>query len=119
MFREQVCRVPSLQIRRNRLLLRVGPETCQLPHSSALAVPPPVNDAAHCFFDGRYHLFDRHVAVSLRHDQVASLLRGPCRAFLLDRFFLLERLFRQVRIPRPARHWRHLHRVRPLPGPRE
>src|SRR5215510_13232403 len=32
-FREQACRVPFLQIRRNRLLLRVGRETCQSPHS--------------------------------------------------------------------------------------
>jgi hypothetical protein len=30
-------------------------------------VPPPVNNAAHRFFDGCYHLLDRHVAVSLRH----------------------------------------------------
>jgi hypothetical protein len=32
-FREQACRVPFLQIRRNRLPLRVGRETCQSPHS--------------------------------------------------------------------------------------
>ena len=28
--------------------------------------PPPLNNAAHRFFDGCYHLLDRHVAVSLR-----------------------------------------------------
>jgi hypothetical protein len=82
-----------------------------------LAVPPPpLNNAAHRFFHGRYHLFDRHVAVSLRHGHVAlrksavgpvdvinplsqALLALP---FLLE-IALLERLFRQVRIPRPAR----------------
>src|SRR5262249_52567438 len=35
--------------------------------------PPPVDHAAHRFFDGCYHLLDRHVAVSLRHGSVASL----------------------------------------------
>src|SRR5215831_8386609 len=39
--------------------------------------PPLVNNAAHRFFDGCYHLFDRHVAVSLRHGHVASLFQGP------------------------------------------
>src|SRR5262245_18321112 len=29
--------------------------------------PPPINSATHCFFDGRYHLIDCDVAVSLCH----------------------------------------------------
>src|SRR5215469_1333383 len=46
------CRAPFLQIRRNRLLPQVERETCESPHSSVLAGPPPVNSATHCFFDG-------------------------------------------------------------------
>src|SRR5262249_25977731 len=43
--------------------------------------PPPVNNAAHRFFDGCDHLFDRHVAVSLRHGPVASLFSSaPTRS---------------------------------------
>src|SRR5262245_1751232 len=30
-------------------------------------VPPPVNSATHCFFDGCHHLIDGDVAVGLRH----------------------------------------------------
>src|SRR5262249_47629938 len=41
-------------------------------------VAPPVNGATHRFFDGCYHLLDRHVAVNLRHGPVASL-SGCCR----------------------------------------
>src|SRR5262245_33932505 len=37
-------------------------------------VTPAVNDPAHRFFDGCYHLLDRHVAVSLRHGPAACRL---------------------------------------------
>src|SRR5262249_13766758 len=46
--------------------------------------PPPVDSAAHRFFDGRYHLLDRHVAVSLRHGSVASLFGGAAAASKRD-----------------------------------
>src|SRR5262245_61752116 len=38
-------------------------------------VPPPVNSATHCFFDGCYHLIDGDVAVGLRHS-LAPLFRS-------------------------------------------
>src|SRR5215471_4762540 len=38
-------------------------------------VPPPVNSATHCFFDGCHHLIDGDVAVGLRHG-LASLFRA-------------------------------------------
>src|SRR6266852_5979211 len=37
--------------------------------------PPPINSATHCFFDGRYHLIDCDVAVSLCHS-LAPLFRS-------------------------------------------
>src|SRR5262249_39874249 len=47
---------------------------------------PPVNGATHRFFDGCYHLLDRHVAVSLRHGPVASLLCPPKRVIPLKAY---------------------------------
>jgi hypothetical protein len=58
---------------------RAGRENCQSPHASALAGPPPVNNAAHRLLDGCYHLLDRHFAVSLRHALCLSL-QGCCRS---------------------------------------
>src|SRR5262245_65247214 len=51
----------------NRLIHRCG------------QVPPPVNSATHCFFDGCYHLIDGDVAVGLRHSLALSLGVPPPR----------------------------------------
>src|SRR5262245_39282039 len=41
--------------------------------------PQPINSATHCFFDGRYHLIDCDVAVSLCHSLALSLGVPPPR----------------------------------------
>src|SRR5262252_3698478 len=38
-------------------------------------LPPPINSATHCFFDGCYHLIDGDVAVGLCHS-LAPLFRS-------------------------------------------
>src|SRR5262245_30117305 len=39
-------------------------------------LPPPINSATHCFFDGCYHLIDGDVAVEARRALGATVKRG-------------------------------------------
>src|SRR5215510_479941 len=74
-FRVLLCRVPSLQIRRNQLPPRVGRETLDRFFHGWRQVPPPINNVMHRFFDGSQHFLYRNFTVGSRHSTVASFFQ--------------------------------------------